>query len=307
MSSSPSSPPLLLVSKVVTEDETETTMNNTAIVVEPKTKSRFFAWKQLIGRILQRYTRIVGKSLHRDRLLKTLQYTVWWYSHMGLKNSQAAANLYNDVCWARYVSRLTEWPTALEALWNDSWTIDFGCSSNSNSNNNNNNNNNTLFLQKLGRILGRILAASMFVYYPAEHAAYGRWKVLPQPTTGQQRLAERYSAWSCRAWLVYILTDIVQGYVALTTPMPSNHDDDDNNNKDNNTDKDKEALLALQQQSKRHKQQVVMLRNILFLLPAYHWSLSDWDRRPWLKSTTVNLFMWLEAIVSLYQTSLEVE
>ena len=323
MSSSSSSTPLPLplqlplVSKVETDvnvdddvdvdDDDEATMRNnnnniandnsinTAIVVESMTTSRFSVWKQLVGRTLERYTRIVGDSVHRDRLLKTLQWTMWWYSQMG--KSKAAATFYNEVCWARYVSRLTECPTAIEALWNDSWTVDFGGGGGGVGVCNGNSDRDGLFLRALGRTLGRIMAASMFVFYPAEHAAYGRWRVIPQ--RHGQRFAEMYSAWSCRAWLLYILTDIVQGYVALTTtPTLSNEEEQ-------TKEQDDDVLQASKR--RRHKQQVIMLRNILFLLPAYHWSLPDWDRRPWLKSTTVNLFMWLEAIVSLYQTSLEVE
>ena len=293
MSSSSSSLSSPLLANAVTEDEQEeattTATMNKALVVETNKKPSLSASsiKRLIGRFLERYTRIVGSSLNRDRLLKTAQYTLWWYSLLGA--SKAAETLCWEVCWARYITRAAEWPTALEGLWNDSWAPVFG---------GDNNNSNSQRLGKLERTLGRLLAASMVVYYPAEHAAYGHWKVLPQSTG--QRVAEMYSAWSCRAWLVYILTDIVQGYIALTTPTSLRQQEDKEEDGDN-----KEALAL--QQKRRHKQQVVMLRNVLFLLPAYHWSLPNWDRKPWLKSTTVNSLMWLEAILSLYQTSLEVE
>ena len=249
-----------------------------ATTLTTTTSRKRLALRQLISRFLQRYTAAVGNSLHRDRLLKTLQYTLWWYGH--LASSKAGNQLSLEICWARYITRGTEWPTSWEAVWNDSWTP-FTDPHNPHSR-----------YSRLGKLLGRILAWSMVAYYPAEHLAFARWKV--SPSSPLQRLAEKYSAWSCRAWLVYILADIVQASIALTTQPVKPPDDDD--------PATKQAALA-----RRHKQYVVLTRNLLFLLPAYHWSLPNWDTRPWLKSTTVNLFMWLEAVVSLYQTTLEVK
>ena len=123
------------------------------------------------------------------------------------------------------------------------------------------------------------------------------WKLLPSRPAG--RTAEWFSAWSCKAWLAYILTDLVQGYIQLTRVQPLlSKDDDDNDNIDQQERQIKEK--------QRHKQWVLLLRNVLFLLPAYHWSRSDWDKRPWLSPRVVNGCMCAEALVSLYQTSLEV-
>ena len=79
--------------------------------------------------------------MHRDRLLKVLQYTLSWtalsMSMMGMKNAAAASSssfstlrrivesmekLSAEICWARYVQRLLEWPSAVEAAWTGSWT-----------------------------------------------------------------------------------------------------------------------------------------------------------------------------------------
>lgn len=274
--------------------ETTTTTTTTSTPEPRGNASRYSstAWEQYLRRFLQRYGRVVGSSLHRDRLLKTAQYTLWWYGRLiAGRSSSAAHRLSEDVSWARYVTRATEWPLAWEALWTDSWAPPvFGNDKSSSSS----------LLYRLGRSLGRILAASMVVYYPLEHLAYVHWKALP---SSGRRLAEQYSAWSCRAWLLYTLTDIVQGYMALTTSASSSSSKE----KSEDDEKDDDHQENRIQRRQRHKQQVALLRNVLFLLPAYHWSLSDWDKRPWLKSTTVNGLMWLEAIVSLYQTSLEVE
>lgn len=282
------------------------------------------AWRHLLARALQRYSTAMGKSLHRDRLLKTLQYTLWWYAHLLLSSSlssshnrarqaaaAAATNLSAEICWARYLTRAVEWPTAWEGLVNDSWAPSWSSSTSCCDNNSNDDDDDDKAMQgllpKLGKLLGRLLAASMVIYYPAEHLAFGHWKVW---STTRGRWAEQYSAWSCRAWLVYILTDVVQGYLSLTTQGPltcqKNDNNDANDNGDNNNDENWEQAKAAQKLV-RHKQHVVLARNLLFLLPAYHWSLPDWDKRPWLSPPTVNLLMWLEAMLSLYQTSLEVE
>lgn len=278
-------------------------------------------WRRSWSRFLQRYTTAMSHSVHRDRLLKTLQYTLWWYTHIllaknGSRNKRLAAvasNLSNEITWARYITRMVEWPMAWEALFHKSWTPSWASVQSGSSD------KSQFFRHNVGQILGQVLAASMCVYYPAEHAAFGYWKLwaapsgTPSSSQSQSsppppptRWAEQYSAWSCRAWLVYILTDLVQGYVALTT-TPTPRDDQDAAPDEEQSPQQQQLVVVAAAQKARHKQYVIMARNLLFLLPAYHWSLPNWDKRPWLTSTTVNTFMWLEAVLSLYQSSLEVE
>jgi hypothetical protein len=248
-----------------------------------------------LGSFLRRYTAAVGQSVHQDRLLKTLQYTLWWYAQLATAKPQAATTLATQVSWARFVTRLTDWPTALEAVWNDSWI----------SLHDDDDDNAGGALTRLGRGCGRLLAWSMLVYYPAEHMALLQWQ-LPTSLGRIQRVAERASAWSCRAWLVYLLTDIFQSTLALRQQqqqqqarrrrrqLEATHQEDPDKGDDHPCRPTKKQVVAL-------------ARNVLFVLPALHWSLPQWDRQPWLKSTTVNTFMWMEALLSLYQTSLEVE
>lgn len=239
--------------------------------------------RRFLQRFLQRYTTAVSTSVHRDRLLKTLQYSLWWYAHLALPYAKAANNLGAELSWARYLTRLAEGPMALQGLLYGTWTP-FGDVKDPTSN-----------FSKLGRQLGRILAATMVLYYPTEHVAFGHWKLMHSSTKG--RIAEWYSAISCKAWLAYILTDLVQGYISLAqTPLVKEKTDRDD---DNDTQQQ-------EQQRQQHKQRVIMARNLLFLLPAYHWSRTDWDKKPFLPATVVNGCMVVEAFLSLYQTSLEV-
>ena len=122
------------------------------------------------------------------------------------------------------------------------------------------------------KLLGKILAGSMVGYYPAEALAYTHWMVPKWLARG--RSAEIFSAWSCRCWLAYIAAESVQCLLQWK-------DSDDK-------DEQRDAQLKL-------------VRNALWTLPALHWSLPNWDRKPWLSDGVVNGLMLAEAVVSMYQ------
>lgn len=253
-------------------------------------KQRRLAWRDVLRRFLQRYTTAMSTSIHRDRLLKTAQYALYW---LGVAmHSPAASKMSLELSWARYITRMAEWPMAVQGLLFDTWTP-FLDPHNAHSP-----------FSVWGRRLGRALAATMVLYYPAEHAAFGHWKVWPAKGGGT-RVAEWYSAISCKAWLAYILVDLMQGYISLAQQRPAikKDDDDDNNNNDHTA---ASQLAQAQAAAVRHKTRVVMLRNLLFALPAYHWSRTDWDIKPYFSQTIVNGCMVAEAVLSLYQTSIEV-
>lgn len=204
--------------------------------------------------ILSRYTQFVASASNRDKLLKVLQWTLtFWKSAWTQKLSL-------ELSFARYVSRLVEWPTALDALQNDCWKADTTLRS---------------------TWIGRILALTMMAYYPLEHAAYLQW----MKPKYQGRTAERLSYWSCRFWVAYIVTDLFQNVMQLKQQQQQQAKDNDNS--------DAKKIV--------HNTQLQLARNCFFLLPGIHWSLSEWDRSPWLSNTTVNYCMWAEAITSLVQ------
>ncbi|GAX24576.1 hypothetical protein FisN_4Hh094 [Fistulifera solaris] len=222
-------------------------------------------YKDVPLRWLKFYVRFLQTSpFHQDRLLKALQWTLWLASAIALdaKNATASAalsKLSTELSFARYATRLLELPTAVEAAITGSWTSV------------------SLSRPKFTTWMGRCLSWSMIGYYPLEMAAYVLW-MLPtrMQTPDVSQKASKFSAISCRFWLLYILADAAQCSVL------------ENEEK---TEK-KKTHLRLQ-----------LLRNALFLLPAIHWSLPNWDTKPWLPSKAVNGLMWVEAMVSLYQTS----
>lgn len=203
--------------------------------------------KNLLIRILRWYVRFAASAANQDKLLKLLQWSLTL-----LKGKTWPQKVALEISFARYVTRLAGWPSAVEAAVNDSWGI-----------------SNDEFWHKW---IGRILAYSMVLYYPAEHMAYALW--MKPKTADEKRLfswtAEKWSYVSCRFWLAYILAEMGQSVLQL---------------------KEKPSVNSKLQ----------LTRNALFLLPCINWARSDWDTKPWMKTATVNRIMWAEAIVSMYQ------
>ena len=108
---------------------------------------------------------------------------------------------------------------------------------------------------------------------------------------------ETWSYLSCRCWLIYVITELIQSYIQykellLSFTQPSNPTTDSS-----------EYRNAQQQQQ---QQQIVLqtVRNVLFLIPCATWSMPKWDTQPIVPSRTVNTLLWFESIVSLYQAIL---
>jgi hypothetical protein len=239
-----------------------------AVPIRPKNNNN------KLFQFLQAYVTFTSSSSNQDKLLKTLQYTLWMLSRfyrtsMTATGREALIHLSGQISWARYINRLLGWPAAIEAAKSGSW----GGSSNNN------------------KALGKMMAWSMVLYYPLEYISYVKWQV---PKWGMAsrtkipRLAEQASAWSCRFWCAYIVLDVVRSSLALTTTA---------------TEETITSSLALTtaQQQRRRTEGLQILRNALFFLPAVHWSLPNWDTHPWLPDDLVNGCMWLESIACMYQ------
>ena len=310
----------------------------------PATTSTATATSTTLQRWLQSYVTYMRLSLHKDRGLKCLSYTLavlgalaeWrlqqqqqqqqgYRKQSNSSNSSSRSNssssssssrslllllprmqqvctkLSLDVLWARYCTRLLDWPAAVEALWTNSWSYY--------------NAKTIRTYPRLHAILGRLVAASMLGYYPTEYRALLEWMVpsafVVAPNnnnnnhTGKRRrwTAEQWSAISCRFWLLYILAETMQcvlqwkelsdqkqQHTALQQQQVDNDDDDDNNN---------QQLAQWQTTLRWTKLQLV--RNALLLLPCITWSLPNWDQTPLLHKHVVNTLMWLESVVCLYQ------
>jgi hypothetical protein len=230
-----------------------------------------------LRRFLKFYVSFVSTASHQDQALKLLQWTLWLLSTT--TRNEGHERIYQkysgDISYARYATRLLGLPAALEALLTGSWSAATSSTS-------------TQYAAMLAR-LGRWTAAGMVGYYPTEHAAYALW-MMPAASAAavkfrRNRTAERLSAWSCRFWFVYIVSEMTQ--CALQWKELRQKPEEPS------TEETDGAVTDIQLQ---------LARNALFLLPCIHWSLPNWDRQPWLPAKFVNTLMWVESVTCLYQS-----
>lgn len=246
--------------------------------------------RSCLDRLLQGYTKFMAPGINQDRGLKLLQYTIWMFSH-ALRDRvlvrDALKKLYNELSFARYVLRLLGLPPAMEAVRSGSWSA----SSDHN--------------KGFHKFLGQLLAWSMIGYYPLEYGAYVQWqtpKLFFPKTGGPSRLAEKLSAWSCRFWLAYTVTEILQCWLKLREEKHKLKAIEQRKKNDDAGGEDEEAIIVAPKPGVLRNLRLQILRDLLFTLPAIHWSLPNWDTQPWLPDPLVNTLMWLESVVCMYQS-----
>lgn len=241
---------------------------------------------------LKGYTSFMDKGINQDRGLKLMQYTLWMvalYYKDRVVIRDSLKKLYNDLSFARYALRLFGLPTAIEASKTNSWSAS------------------SETRKGIHKFLGQILAWSMVGYYPLEHGAYLQWqtpKLFFQKTKPPPRLAEKLSAWSCRCWLVYIVAEISQCWLKLREEsyLLRRNWKKTIESEDEEGDEKSAKLVVHRDMAAIRNLKLQILRNLLFTLPAIHWSLPHWDTNPWLPEPLVNSLMWLEAVVCMYQS-----
>mmetsp|Transcript_27034 Transcript_27034/g.29124 ORF Transcript_27034/g.29124 Transcript_27034/m.29124 type:complete len:330 (-) Transcript_27034:444-1433(-) len=270
---------------------------------------------------LSKYLQFIQNPYRQDSILKTVQYSLWFLSKFyrnktvpGNSNTntnstphriaEALLKLSKEISWARYVLRFFGLPVAING-------VDLS----------------RLGLENNSKRLGQAMSWSMIAYFPLEHLAYLCWKApsvnwLSYATSNNacqnvgsidtdgychssSRLASTASAWSCRFWLTYLLLDIFRCTLALRELKQNPHQtsqanltsSDSNKNKSNKImqiDEDKEVVTI-------RTEHLQVVRNILYVLPALHWSLPNWDSQPWLPDDIVSGLCWLESMVGLFQ------
>ena len=222
-------------------------------------------YKDVLIRWLKFYVRFLQTSpFHQDRLLKALQWTLWLASTVALDTNKTRAS----AALSKFSTELSfaRYATRLLELPTAIEAAITGSWTTVSASR-----------PKFTSWMGRCLSWSMIGYYPLELAAYVLWMLPSQmQTPGINQKASQFSAISCRFWLLYIVADAAQC-----------------------------SVLQNEQETEKRKThlRLQLLRNALFLLPAIHWSLPNWDTQPWLPSKAVNGLMWVESMVSLYQTS----
>jgi hypothetical protein len=240
------------------------------------------------------------------------------------------AKLSNDLSFARYMTRLFGLPAAMEAALHGSWASDSTFSKSSSLQSSSCDDKRQMDRHKrLDDLLGKILAYSMVCYYPAEHVAFVHWMAPPMPPANDDstlsavchekqplpRTAEKWSAWSCRCWSVYILAEVVQCLLQwrkqrheqqrlLILQQQQQQGVDDSNTTTTTTTTTIMVATKLHETNRVLRNvKLQLVRNALFILPTIHWSLPNWDTDPWLSSPVVNTLMWLETLVHLYKVT----
>lgn len=251
---------------------------------------------------LEKYVAFISDSWNQDKLLKFMQYSSWMLSryhkaqslrvlplpplvlqqswephhqhHHHVTSQEALAYLSTEVGWARYVTRLLGFPMALKYVLTLHHDVkeeeEDGVAS--------------IDLEECATAWG------LLFYYAFEGVSYMKWKT-PEwtaPSFGDEyRIAEQACSMSCRGWFLYLFVDLIrsirtvrQSYAAKTT---TTNDDDDTHHYSATWEK------------------FQILRNILLLGPALHWSMPHWDIQPWMQEDMYQSLMWLESVVCLTQ------
>jgi hypothetical protein len=224
-------------------------------------------WYRNLDPFLETYVQFMKTPVHQDQTLKLLQYILWFTSRFYLfqQGRQSLLKFSYDISFARMALRLLGGPVALQAYRTNGWA---------------------LHSHKYGnvyKVLGKILAGSMVGYYPAEGLAYMHW-MMPQ-WLARGRSAEVLSSWSCRCWVAYICAETCQNVLQWKECH------------------EQETTCGITTKThKRSQIELQLARNALFILPAIHWSLPEWDVKPWLNTNLVNGLMLGESLVHLYQS-----
>mmetsp|Transcript_6748 Transcript_6748/g.12150 ORF Transcript_6748/g.12150 Transcript_6748/m.12150 type:complete len:312 (-) Transcript_6748:490-1425(-) len=231
------------------------------------------------------YCDFSGPGINQDRILKLAQWLLWFASHCTKNKSSnpelspGLRKMYFDLSMARYALRLLGMPTALQAIRSGSWG------------------GGGQFQNKKIDQIGQVMAWSMLFYYPLEYVAYAKW-TSPKWIKAD---AEKFSAYSCRFWLVYIVGEMIQCILKMKELRQQKRllmlEKESHSNKD---DELQSEIQVIDKSIRLNLLQVV--RDICFIPPCMNWSLLDWERKPWLKEPLVNGLMLTESIVCMYQS-----
>ena len=242
-----------------------------------------FPEESRLRRHLQLYLSFSSSATNQDILVKTLQWPLF---------SLGMYQLACQVSYARYVTRLFGFPAAVDAALNNSWkaTSDIEVYNN------------------LYKWLGKILAISMVLYYPMEHAAFFLWM---QPTAAINDAGDMAPWWmdgntwscnSCRCWFIYVVADLTNCLIQL--------DELTQKRIQNDVAYKNRTNFASSTQASIIDRRLQLARNVTLLYPSMYWSMPHYYSlgsntlvHPFLSSpNAVYALMVLEAFLHLYQS-----
>ena len=230
---------------------------------------------------LKSFVEFSSLTVNQDKVLRFLQFGIWFVAKLYAPNSEGREALKVvsiEIGLARYVTRFLGWPSALEALWNGTWT-----------------NKDSSTYPRWSLFFGDLTALGMLIYFPNEHVAFLHVKA-PQWVKATSGSAELWCAWSARGWVASIATDIAQGIISWNDALHKQQlGTSTNASQENETN----TLKNIQQAKFQ------ILANALILLPALREGLApEWKEfGVWFTEDMANFLQLIEAIVVLYEAT----
>lgn len=235
-----------------------------------------------IDRFLSLYCKWTASSTLTERGIKMLQWTAWLLSQLTKDKykilSPCLRKLYSDLSIMRYVLRLYGIPTAIEGIRSGSRS-------------------GGTWKDKRIKLLGNVMAWSMAAYYPLEHIAWAKWTM---PQLMPKVDGNRFSAWSCRFWMVFIIAEMTNSVLKNKELGEELRSID----KRANDSDDSEAAISKSNaiEKSMHMNRLQIMRDILFTGPCINWSLDEWATNPWLSENWCNGISFTEALTCMYQS-----
>lgn len=267
----------------------------------PSTNPAVHFMSHRIDNCLKEFATFSSSTVHSDRGIKLMQYTLWFLSkasHLLTSDplshkvrSESLLKLQRELSTTRFILRFYGMPQALQAvLQPDLWAGSCGSRP-----------WNDVRIYNLAKVM----AWSMLLYHPLEHISYIKSKVelenhvMKHPRTGvKTKVTMRvwpkgisgnaFSVWSCRAWMVFIVAEWRSCWLKNKELGERIHKD-----KQKETD---DSLSQLQKLIKLNRLQ--MMRCALFSIPCLQWSMY----RPIVSDNMVGCLTFAEAITCFYQS-----
>jgi len=248
----------------------------------------------LLDDFLKLYCKWSSNATLSERGIKLLQWSLWLLScitkdrkELPKELSPSLRKVYSDLSIFRYFLRLYGMPLALEGVRSAGWAGGEW---------------------KDGKIrkLASFMAWNMLIYHPLEHVALAKWTM---PKLFPRLDGNRFSALSCRFWMMFIAADAVSALLKNRELRDKRHSllnclhkKEDKNRAEHSSAVTLKEIKSLEKSIFVNKVQIV--RCALFTPPCVNWSMPKWADDPLFSENVVNGFSFAEAVTAIYQSLL---
>jgi len=157
--------------------------------------------KQLIASSLDKYyTQFKAYVPDQDRMLRFLQYTIWFAAKLPFLSSvlkRLLMTVYDKISFGRYLFRFHYLMDSIKAAKSGSWGGRSGIS----------------------KCLGHAMAVCMVGYYPLEHASFLLWYQPQLFPSRFQPMADPMWSHASKFWFFYLLVELAYFSLVLHGPL----------------------------------------------------------------------------------------